>query len=42
MDRRYQMAPINDNEEEKNAYEQEEGKSDHVYDENRFSAKKSP
>lgn len=42
MDRRYQMPPINDNEEEKNRFDQEELKSEHVYEENRNSIKKSP
>jgi hypothetical protein len=36
------MEPIADNEEEKNHFDHEEGKSDHIYEENRYSVKKSP
>lgn len=44
MDKRYQMDPIVDNakEEEKNMYDNEEGKSDYINDENRYSSKRSP
>jgi hypothetical protein len=44
MDRRFQMAPIIDNqdEEEKNLYENEEGKSDVINEENRNIMKRSP
>ena len=43
MDSRFQMDPIIDgHEEEKNIFDQEEGKSDSVNDENKYSSKKSP
>lgn len=42
MDKRYQMNPIVDKEESKNMFDNEEGKSDHINDENKYSSKKSP
>ena len=39
MDKRYQMNPIVNNEEEKNMHDNEEGKSGNINDEYRYSSK---